>query len=117
MDRHFFNKDDVGVDDDVDYANDHDDDDDHADFEQRRRRRQCANCHATYEDDAGELRRLCPRCVTFRYCRGCKRRLPDSSYSTTTTTTTTTTTANDDHTYHRVLCLVSSRVNNLLVIN
>ena len=83
--QHFFNKDD-------------DDDDDDDDFAQRRRRRQCVNCCATYEATAGELRRLCPRCVTFRYCRACKRRLPDSSYSTT---------ANDDHTYHRVLCLVS----------
>jgi len=93
-------------DDDDDY--DYDDDDF---FEQaQRRRRQCFNCCATFEDvaDDDELRRLCPRCVTFRHCTGCKRRLPNSCFSTT---------ANDDHTYHRVLCRVCSRVNNLLVMN
>ena len=101
-------------DDDDDY--DYDDDDF---FEQaQRRRRQCFNCCATFEDvaddddvdddDDDELRHLCPRCVTFRHCTGCKRRLPNSCFSTT---------ANDDHTYHRVLCRVCSRVNNLLVMN
>ena len=90
-------------DDDEDYDNngveDYDDDNDDDNFfeQAQRRRRQCINCCATYEDDADEVRRLCPRCVTFRHCSGCKRRLPDSCFSTT---------ANDDHAYHRVLSVM-----------
>ena len=100
--------DDADDDDEVVVMNDDNDDDDDNLEQAQRRRRQCFNCCAIFEDVADNGLRLCLRCATFHHCTGCKWRLPNSCFSTT---------ANDDHTYHRVLCLVCSRVNNLLVIN